>query len=80
MYRQVVLLARKLAKRGFIIVTGENKLLWFSLNEILGGGAGVAEAGSLGGYLIENTDEEVEEALKIISQEGNQLLMWSWPF
>ena len=36
-----------------------------------GGGPGAMEAGNLGAYLAERTDEEVEEALHIIAQ-GNE--------
>eukprot|EP01127_Copromyxa_protea_P003213 TRINITY_DN13065_c0_g1_i1.p1 TRINITY_DN13065_c0_g1~~TRINITY_DN13065_c0_g1_i1.p1 ORF type:complete len:393 (+),score=84.05 TRINITY_DN13065_c0_g1_i1:1179-2357(+) len=53
-YARIVHLARRLSKEGFLIVTG--------------GVTGVAEAGNLGSYLVDNTDEEVEQALKIMSE------------
>lgn len=70
-YRQVVYLARRLAKEGFLIVTGT-----FPLNYIyyIGGGAGISEAGNLGGYLVDHSDEDVEQALSIL-QEGLLVLI-----
>jgi predicted Rossmann-fold nucleotide-binding protein len=56
-YAQLVKLARKLARAGFLIVTG--------------GGNGAMEAANLGAYLANHTDEEMEEALQII-RTGNE--------
>jgi len=56
-YRQIVFLCRALARVGFLVVTG--------------GGPGAMEAGNLGAYLAEKTDDEVEEALRIIGA-GNE--------
>jgi len=55
-YALIVYLSRKLARAGFLVVTG--------------GGNGAMEAGNMGAYLANHTDEEVEEALKII-RTGN---------
>ena len=54
MYRQIVLLSKKLTETGFIMVSG--------------GGAGAMEATHLGAWLAERTDEEVEEALEILME------------
>jgi len=53
-YKQIVLLAKRLAEEGFAIVSG--------------GGPGVMEATNLGGYLAGRTIEEVEEAFQLIQQ------------
>lgn len=55
-YQSVVKLARRLARAGFLIVTG--------------GGMGTMEAANLGGYLADKTDAQVEQALKIIATSG----------
>lgn len=39
---------------------------------VTGGGPGAMEAGNLGAYLAERSDEEVEEALRIISAGNEQ--------
>jgi len=66
-YRQTVLLARKIARAGFLVVSG--------------GGAGSMEAANLGAYLADKTDEQVELALKIIStgNEGFEDVEWLNP-
>lgn len=56
-YKRVVLLARALARAGILIATG--------------GGPGAMEAANLGGYLMEKSDEQVDEAIQLI-QFGNE--------
>ena len=54
MYRQIVRTAWGLARDGFLVATG--------------GGPGAMEAGNLGAYLADRSEEELEEAIAIISQ------------
>jgi predicted Rossmann-fold nucleotide-binding protein len=56
-YRQVVLLALGLARKGFLICTG--------------GGPGAMEAANLGGYLYNKSEEQIELALKLIASAGD---------
>jgi hypothetical protein len=51
-YESIVRLCWELARRGFIVATG--------------GGPGAMEAGNMGAYLANKTEEEVTEAISII--------------
>ena len=58
-YAQVVWLAWRLSRAGYVVATG--------------GGPGAMQAANLGAYLCENTEDDVKEALKLISdQTGNE--------
>lgn len=52
-YRQTVLVSKKLTELGFLIISG--------------GGPGAMEASHLGAWLAGRTDEEVDDALKILA-------------
>ena len=58
-YRQIVLLSKRLTEMGFIMVSG--------------GGAGAMEATHLGAWLAERSIEEVDEALAILSKAPSWL-------
>jgi len=57
-YRQVAFLAQRLAKAGYLIVSG--------------GGAGIMEAANLGGYMMERSEADLEEALKLLVVNGDK--------
>lgn len=54
MYKKIVDLSKRLTELGFIMVSG--------------GGAGAMEATHLGAWMAERTDEEVEDALELLSE------------
>eukprot|EP00808_Paulinella_micropora_P015301 g68922.t1 len=55
-YAALVQLSQRLAREGFLVVTG--------------GGPGAMEAANLGAYLRDRSDSEVEEALQLLAQGG----------